>query len=187
PETGNLDVEAIERQASIVGPAKSASPKTPLADRTEPFAGTDLLLTLSDVDTEPGATIRVLVQLTGAQALGNLDLVVSYESTVLRLLEPASVGLQAAHSMCEFNPVQYPSSFSPWRFNWIGAEGIDGGLSAVELVFEVLPGTSRSETFVRVQTANAYDIALNPVNCVPTDGRIYMPGNVVPVESWMLH
>ncbi|HPA45289.1 MAG TPA: right-handed parallel beta-helix repeat-containing protein [bacterium] len=187
PETGNLDVEAIERQASIVGPAKSASPKTPLADRTEPFAGTDLLLTLSDVDTEPGATIRVLVQLTGAQALGNLDLVVSYESTVLRLLEPASVGLQTAHSMFEYNPVQYPSSFSPWRFNWIGAEGIDGGLSAVELVFEVLPGTSRSETFVRVQTANAYDIALNPVNCVPTDGRIYMPGNVVPVESWMLH
>ncbi|RJP31975.1 MAG: hypothetical protein C4527_06885 [Candidatus Omnitrophota bacterium] len=187
-ETGNLDPSAIETHA-----IQSSSAKTRLAanirqsPQFSPSAVGEIKMDLLDGEAEPGSPVSMTIQLENVQQLGNLAFEIEYEPNVLRLLDAPAVQLQTAHSLYEFNPIHYPTNFSPFRFNWISAEGWNEANAQIQLAFEVLADTLRSETNLKILSANAYDVSLNSIHLLVNDGIVRILGNQTPIRAWMLY
>ncbi len=184
PETGAFEAQSLENRI----------PNKPMLTKTtqtmsvlEPLTVGEIALQMMDAEAKPGSVAEILLQLIGAQSLGNLDLEIAYNPVILSLVESPSLEFQTEHSLYEINPPDYPAHLTPVRLNWIGAEGLTSDLSEIRLNFMINEKTIHPDTVVSINNAEAYSVNLTPVSVIAKDAVITISGNETSVNSWMLY
>ena len=136
-----------------------------------------MTVSIDSMTVQAGSKATVPVKVTGANNLGAMDFIVTYDSSVLKFSN-GDIGEVSTNGMASFND-QNPGSV---KVALADSNGISGDGTLVKLAFDVIGGNGATSA-MNVNVIGAWNEDLTDVQTTTQGGTVTVGGTKAPISA----
>ena len=136
-----------------------------------------MTVSIDSMTVQAGSKATVPVKVTGANNLGAMDFIVTYDTSVLKFSN-GDIGEASTNAMASFND-QNPGSV---KVALADSNGISGDGTLVKLTFDVI-GASGATSTMNVNVIGAWNEDLTDVQTTTQGGTVTVGGTKAPISA----